>query len=275
VVSPGSSWFGWPLLAASIVAACGTTASEPDLTARPPTQFESGVAANTTVDRGAPRVLLAGDSIMRELSAGLVAALEGPTHASFVATPYLAGNTAALAEWTQRVRDDAPDVVVVLIGTWEGVTVAQGFREPDFAATYAEQVRPFVELLTDAGASILWLGYPPLELAAESEQLAAFNRAWATLPTHFPGLQYLGAGDAIAPTGTFQLTVPLPDGGEALVRQTDGRHLCPDGVVLMARPVVAEVAARLGVEPVADWESAPWRADPTRFEHPELCPGDF
>jgi hypothetical protein len=64
----------------------------------------------------------------------------------------------------------------------------------------------------------------------------------------------------------------MPDGRQVLVRQIDGRHLCPDGVVLEGRVVLAELAERYDLEITDEWESGPWRDDPAVYEFPQLCP---
>lgn len=227
----------------------------------------------STAPPGPPQVVLAGDSLMRELSAPLIAALAGPAEASYVAMPSVFETPTAVAEWEGRMASAPPDLVVVLVGTWEGILVQQRHLEPGFADVYAEGVRPFVDVVAGGGAEVLWLGYPALDTAEEAAQLAALDEVWSGLPGVFPGVSYLDAGEAVAPAGEFLETVPLPGGGDLRVRQGDGRHLCPEGALLMAEPVVQAVADQLGLTPNPGWQEGGWRDDPAAYEHPELCGG--
>jgi hypothetical protein len=252
-------------------AACGT----PSSSANDDAVTEDGPATAEQLGRP-PRIVFTGDSIMRELSGGLAAALDGPAQTSYITMPSVSGNAVGLADWQARMAaPDPPDLVVVLVGTWEGFVVAQSYLEPSWPAPYLDTLDPFLEAVTDGGAEVLWLGYPALALDAEAEQLAAMDQAWATLPERIDGVRYLDAGDAVAPDGVFRLSVSDGQGGTELLRQSDGRHLCPEGVVVMAEPVVSAVEQTFAVEANVAWEEAPWRHDPSGFEHPELCPGEI
>lgn len=236
----------------------------------------AGPAPSTTASTappGPPQVVLAGDSLMRELSAPLIAALAGPAEPSYVAMPSVFETPTTVAEWEARMASTPPDLVVVLVGTWEGILVQQRHLEAGFADVYAEGVRPFVEAVVGGGAEVLWLGYPALDLADEAAQLAALDEVWSGLPGVFPGVAYFDAGEAVAPGGEFLETVPLPGGGDLRVRQGDGRHLCPEGALLMAEPVVQAVAEQLDLTPNPGWQEGGWRDDPAVYEHPELCGG--
>lgn len=233
----------------------------------------SSTTTASTAPPGPPRVVLAGDSLMRELSAPLIAALAGPAEASYVAMPSVFETPTTVVEWEGRMASSPPDLVVVLVGTWEGILVQQRHLDAGFADVYAEGVRPFVDVVVGGGAQVLWLGYPALDLQEEAAQLASLDEVWSGLPSVFPGVAYLDAGEAVAPGGEFLETVPLPGGGDLRVRQGDGRHLCPEGALLMAEPVVQAVAAQLGLTANPGWQEGGWRDDPAAYEHPELCAG--
>lgn len=224
-------------------------------------------------------VAFAGDSMMREVAAALIAATEGPdVHSSFVLSATLADDPAAIQGWSTRAATKPPDQVVVLIGTWERATpgVAASLQQPSWPTPYIEAVRPFTDAITGAGGEVLWLGYPPMYWPDDPTggvNVARLNQAYAAVGASVPGVTYLDAGAEVAgPDGSSVRSVVGEDGQEVVLRQLD-QHLCPDGVVLVARPVVEELEQRLGITANSGWEQASWRHEPEHFQNPEQCPG--
>lgn len=243
-----------------LVAACGSGS-------------ESLSSAGQRGDVEPVRVTVAGDSIMRELSAPLQAALDQPgVEVDFALLPALA--SPSMATDTALLLDEhEPDVVLMMIGTWEGVGVdtrVEGWEERYEANVLA----PFVTQLADADVDLVWLGYPPFPPSPEHDRHSQLNSAYAALPERHPSVTYVPAGDAVAaPDGSYLEVVDIPDVGPVTLRQSDGRHLCPDGAVLMAEATLAHLHERFDLSSVEGWQRAPWRNDPENFEHPELCPG--
>ncbi|OWY59946.1 hypothetical protein B7486_71840, partial [cyanobacterium TDX16] len=186
-----------------------------------------------------------------------------------VATPTLETDVQLLVE------QQDPDVLLMMIGTWEGVGVdtrVEGWEERYEANVLA----PFVTALAEADVDLVWLGYPPFPPSPEDDRHDQLNGAYASLPERFPSVSYVPAGEAVAaPDGSYLGVVDIPGVGPVPLRQSDGRHLCPDGAVLMAEATLAHLQERFEVVPVEGWQRAAWRDDPTNFEHPELCPGLF
>jgi len=230
---------------------------------------DEGGAGDTPDDRGVPSIVFTGDSVMRELSAGIIEALGRQAEATYVGMPVVGGNADAVAEWEQRMADDPPDLVVVQVGVWEvkaAPHVAYGL------VGYGDSLDGFLDVVTPH-ADVLWLGHPALQDPAADEVLDQLVGEWEALPEVHPEVAYLDAGSAVeGDGGAFQTLWPLADGGQALVRQIDGVHLCADGVVLEGRAVLAVLAERYGFRVTDEWESGPWREDPAVFEDPEYCP---
>lgn len=254
------------ILSVSAVAACGTADDEVEHVG---TAAEQAEAAEPVHDDGEPpTILLTGDSVMRELAWGLEAALDGQADASYIGLSDVAGNTTVPAEWTERLEQLEPDLVVVLVGTWEALAAA---ALPGGQAEYADSLEPFLDVLTTE-TDVLWLGYPKpqQEGSFTTEELTA---SWSQLPDRHDGVAFLDAGAALEEDGQFRTLLEV-DGRQVLVRQLDGRHLCQDGVVLMGRVVLGDLEQRFGVLPVAGWETGEWR-DPIAFEEDGLCPAEL
>jgi hypothetical protein len=266
---------GWPTAPAAALfvvllaglAACGST--------------ETPLSSATLEGAAEPlRITLVGDSIMRELAAPLEAALDQPgTEVDFALIPAIATPTLD-TDIARLVASHDPDVVVVLVGTWEGVAVDT--RVLGWEERYSLNVLdPFIAAMAHASVDVVWLGYPPFPPSPEELRHSQLNQVYADLPSRFAWVSFVDAGAAVAgPDRTYQETLELPTlelPGEGVVplRQQDGRHLCPAGATLMAQAVVEHLQDRFQVAPVGGWQDAPWSTDPSAFEHPSQCPGDF
>lgn len=266
-------------LASVAAAACGS-GGEGSTDPAVPTPSPPSTTGDADGGPAVEQVVFAGDSVMRELASGLVTAVEGGgVEASYVLQPALA-NQPDLPGWEQRLADQEVDVVVLLVGNWEALFTDTS--TPGWEERYVEGVLdPFVDVITAGGAELVILGYPPNEIPAEAARFDELNALWEAEAAADPddGLVYVDAGAAVSdpigdPAGTYATALDLPGEGEVQVRQTEGLHLCPPGVVLMAEPVLGLLAERYGVEAGDGWEDGDWRREPEHFELPELCP-DF
>lgn len=120
--------------------------------------------------------------------------------------------------------------------------VDRGHRAGGGIEVYPATLAPLLQVLT-AETDVLWLGYLlQVEPVVTTDRLAA---AWSALPATYPRVEFLDAGAAIEADGRYQGAARDEDGRLQVLRQVDGRHLCPDGVVLMAEQVLAEPAGPL------------------------------
>ena len=250
---------------------------------------EGSVSAATTavapapspVEDGTHRVVLAGDSVMAGLVPAVEAALGGAVEVEFIVTPAILRDPSVRFTWSQELEAIDPDVVVMLVGTWEERAVPDGLETDGTTTTVDEAwtrayrdevVEPWLELVTSTGAEVLWIGAPPVE----DDQLAGFfhqiNAVFAALPAAHPEVRFLDPADALGPAGDGFLDVlRLPDGSAVRLRQVDGLHLCPAGAALLGADVADALAADLGVAVTGGWEQGPWREDAQVFPA-EGCP---
>jgi hypothetical protein len=270
------------LAAALVLAACGSTDAEVSLTqpddAAPsdtvPATGSTEATTSTTVRTPTGGVILAGDSIAGEVAPALAEALaDQPAPFTYVAQPNLQGYAALAPEWDARLAETDPSVVVVMLGTWERIVVTPD--QPGWQQQYVDTVvAPWVRQLQANGTQVVFVGYPPLQDNADLVGSGGLNDVWASLPQQLPGVTFVDAGGVLrGPDGGFTVNLPFPTVGDVQVRQTDGRHLCPDGVMLVADQILVHLQGlQPALVPREGWQRAGWRDDPANFEHPELCP---
>lgn len=221
------------------------------------------------------RVVLAGDSVMNGLAPAVATALNegGDSQVQFDLAPSIARDTASRVLWQQQLEETHPDLVVMLIGTWERGDANFEPGDPNWAPWYQEQVLdPFARMVTDSGARILWIGMPAVADPASTLQLVALNSQFEALAERDDAVDYIEGGDYLnGPDGGYTDRLAAADGTMERVRRTDGLHLCPGGSERLAVPVIEYAQQQWNVRVADGWESMPWRVPPT-LDHPEECP---
>jgi hypothetical protein len=163
------------------------------------------------------------------------------------------------------VQSDDPDLVVVMLGVWDG-----GFVELYGADAYAEVVELAVAVLTDRGARVLWLSTPPDRVVTERPADHVFEQVAAK----HPGRVFYADIDAAvrAPDGTMPATYPALDGTLVRLRKNDGWHFCADGAAAVAAEIGRLAVERGLARPAGtEWLRGSWR-DAGVFDYPECGP---
>jgi len=270
------------VVGAASLAACGTTdgsssAGTTETTAEPTTTTSLPPGGRQPTPEDPLRVVFAGDSVMGNLAPATIAALNGggSVDARFVLTPSVARDATVQVLWQQQIDEFDPDVIVMLIGTWENAAEGGAPGSPGWREFYEPNILdPFIQLVTSGGAKVIWIGMPAVDDPERTWQFVALNQGYATLPQRYPDqVQFVDGGAAVSsPEGGYVEVLNIPGVGELRLRRTDGTHLCPDGAVLIARPTLDLIVHDWNVPLLPDWEYAPWRL-PENTEKPEECPG--
>lgn len=267
------------LLAIVLLAtACGS--SDPTRTALAD-ELEQAAAASTTDERRPTaedplRVLMAGDSLMADVSHAIASAVQdgGRAVPRLAEEPSIPRDEATRDRWRQRLARFDPEVIIVLIGVWEAMATGTPGQYPlgsvEWERAYRERLLdPYVELLASRGAKVLWIGMPPVHDARRQRGFNAMNRAVrhsaeesADL-TYVPGDRILARAD-----GSWRAFLPGPQGNPQRVRRVDTTHLCPWGAVHLARPVLRFIDRQWDVPLAPNWPYRNWR----RAFPPEDCP---
>jgi hypothetical protein len=145
---------------------------------------------------------------------------------------------AAICGWLPDMRADAasfrPDVVVAeFIGVDFSPCVAARAPPTDpwatIVATFQADARVATATFTAIGSEVIWIGVPPTLFSADR----SVPNAFAALADGAAGVEYVDAGQAVAPGDVFTWTMPCLPGeptcrnGRVIVRSPDGDHFCP------------------------------------------------
>jgi hypothetical protein len=222
----------------------------------------------------AGRVLVLGDSGMFDAAPAVVAmfqsagaeAVDGSRRGLGLTRVGFESESSPFAEeWARMVEADDPELVVVMLGVWDG-----GFVELYGADAYADVVEQAVAVLTERGARVLWLSTPPDRVVTDRPADHVFEQVAAK----HPGRVFYADIDAAvrAPDGTMPATYPALDGTLVRLRKNDGWHFCADGAAAVAAEIGRLAVERGLARPAGtEWLRGSWR-DAGVFDYPECGP---
>ena len=218
----------------------------------PSTPASTPLPPLAAVTMGQPRVVaLAGDSMM---AVGLSDILLRETAADpnvRVIKAFRSGTGLArpdVFDWMQEypamIGSEHPDAVIVAIGANDGQGFVEdgkvlAFGSEDWIQVYQNRIAAFLNLLTQNGATVVWVGLPPMKSAQYNEKAAVINRVAYTVVSKTPQatwwnpLPYIG--DESGRYREFQTT---SDGRTMRLRAPDGIHLSDDGAMLLSSALI-------------------------------------
>ncbi len=224
---------------------------------------EPGVSTTTTVPVNPKlptaanplRVLIVGDSLGLDMGGALQddladtgvvnAALDARESTGLVRPDYFNWP----AELASDLKTVSPQVVVIMIGAND----AQDFlgppdvpyTAPQWNAMYAQRVAQFMTEAQSGGATVIWVGMPPMENPALSAQMADIDtldqtQAAAAKPpvTFLSTFKSLGTAQ-----GTYTAFLTNGAGQVVNVRTPDGTHLTPGGSQVVAQQVISQLTS--------------------------------
>jgi lysophospholipase L1-like esterase len=201
------------------------------------------------------RVLIVGDSIGLDVGGplqsdlagtGVVnAALDGHVSTGLTRPDYFNWP----AELTADLKSVQPQVVVVMIGAND----AQDFlgppdvpyTSPQWNTLYAQRVAQFMQIAQSGGATVVWVGMPPMQNPGLSAQMSDINAvAQQRAAAAHPPVTYVSTDKSLGTAqGGYTAFVTNAAGQVVNVREPDGTHLTPGGGQVVAQQVIAELQA--------------------------------
>jgi len=199
------------------------------------------------------RVLIVGDSIGLDMGGALQSDLAstGVVNAALDARESTGLTRPDYFNWPAELQNDLksadPQVVVVMIGAND----AQDFLGPpdvpytssQWNSLYGQRVAQFMQVAGSGGATVVWVGMPPMRDPNLSGQMMDLNvvdahqASLATPPAHFVNtVKSLGTAQ-----GGYTAFVTNAAGQIVNTRTPDGTHLTPGGSQVVAQQVIAEL----------------------------------
>ena len=225
------------------------------------------------------QVVISGDSVMLDnLAAGFIAALEEGSE-TLATTSWLLAmsrDVASHQELGRIIHGLDPDLLIVSMGVWELDAVANDMHDPGWRDRYTTDVLArFVDRVTADGAQILWIGMPPWNNEPEADDLQTLQDIYRSFARQDDRVSFLDASEYVADaSGRFTFELPDAAGNPQQVRNPDGLHYCPPGVVRVVEPALDWIQQRWPVSVTPDWQHLSWHleADGSIRESFRGCP---
>ncbi len=210
-------------------------------------------------------VALAGDSMM---AVGLSSTLlrEAPRYKDLALLKAFKSGTGLArpevfdwqTEYPAMLKSAHPDVVLVAIGANDGQGfvedgVVYPFGSEGWRDIYQRRVQAYLDMLESGGATVVWLGLPPMKSDVYDAHIALVNRIdYAVVSASPRAIWFSTAGLIGDADGRFQDFGEV-NGQPARLRQGDGIHLSDDGAVLVAAKLLPWLAAQeTSVQPAVE-----------------------
>jgi uncharacterized protein len=199
------------------------------------------------------RVLIVGDSIGIDLgdalqpnlaNTGVVsAALDGHVSTGLTRPDYFNWP----AELAADIKAQNPQVIVIMIGAND----AQDFlgppdvpyTSPQWNTLYSQRVAQFMQIASSGGATVVWVGMPPMQNPGLNAQMSDVNAVVQQQAVKAkPPVIYLNTDHTLGtPQGGYTAFVTNGAGQVVNVRTPDGTHMTPGGGQVVSQQVIAEL----------------------------------
>lgn len=202
--------------------------------------------------QGQPRVVaLAGDSMMAVGLSDMLLRETATNQNLRIIKAYRSGTGLArpdVFDWMQEypamIGDEKPYAVIVAIGANDGQGFVENgktlaFGSDAWVRVYQHRTADFLNLLTQNGAHVVWVGLPPMKSGAYSDRATEINRIAYTVVNQNPQATWWNpqsyTGDE---AGEFREILTTPDGRTTRIRAADGIHLSDDGAALLTPALI-------------------------------------
>lgn len=246
------------------------------------------------------RVALLGDSVMRDASFGITAALAATGEVTVDTNAIDGFGLVNAGNWRtaipQIINQEHPQLI---IATWswdqDGPTTPNALHQP---AQYTALLSQAVSVMLTPGNGVdgvIFTQFPAIgtvmapnlsDETAYNEMRTKGTEAWnaiaAAMPSLFPGrVMYLPIAGSLLLNGRFSSWLPPPGEPHApsdewlRVRKLDNVHLCPEGSVIYANALLNDLTAIFSLPPAASsWPNGSWTTNPDFNTPPGACPDD-
>ncbi len=206
------------------------------------------------------RVLILGDSLGIDMGGPLQNDLAntGVVQATLDARESTGLTRPDYFNWPAELQTDLgtarPQVVVVMIGANDPQDFPGPpdvpYSSPQWNVLYAGRVAAFMHLAQSEGATVLWVGMPPMQspqLSSEMADIDAIDQRQAALST--PPVHFISCWTLLGtPQGTYTPFITNDAGQVVNVRTPDGIHLTPAGGEVLAQAVLNYLRGPLHID---------------------------
>jgi uncharacterized protein len=234
----------------------GGQGSDPSTTGSQPAAGTHSSTTTTVPDITHPsaanplRVLIVGDSLGIDLGGPLQNDLvnTGVVKATLDARESTGLTRPDYFNWPAQLQADLaathPQVVVIMMGANDPQDFPGPpdipYTSPQWNVMYAQRVAAFMSLAQSGGATVIWVGMPPMQnsaLSAKMSDIDALDQQQAALRK--PAVNFISSWTLLGTAqGTYTPFITNDAGQVVNVRTPDGTHLTPAGGEVLSQTVL-------------------------------------
>jgi len=237
------------------------------VTPKPPPKVGQGSAPPTTLPAithptaaDPLRVLIVGDSLGIDMGGPLQNDLAntGVVQATLDARESTGLTRPDYFNWPAELQSDLAKARAQVVVIMMGANDAQDFlgppdvpfSSPQWNVLYAQRVSAFMSLAQSDGATVIWVGMPPMQnpqLSAEMSDVNAVGQQQAALRK--PPVDFISSWTLLGtPQGKYTAFITNASGSVLNVRTPDGIHLTPAGGEVLSQAVLSYLRGPLHFE---------------------------
>ena len=117
------------------------------------------------------------------------------------------------------------------------------YTSPEWNTLYAQRVAQFMQIAESGGATVVWVGMPPMQNPGLSAQMSDVNAvAQRQAALAHPPVIFLSTDKVLGTAqGAYTAFITNAAGQVVNVRTPDGTHLTPGGGQVVAQQVIGEM----------------------------------
>jgi len=150
-----------------------------------------------------------------------------------------------MAEYPAMIGSEHPDAVIVAIGANDGQGFVENgktlaFGSDAWVKVYQQRTAAFLDMLTQNGAHVVWVGLPPMRSSQYNARISEINRIAYTVVSQYPQATWWNPQPLIGDeAGQYREFGVMSNGKTTRLRETDGIHLSDEGASLLT-PVLMD-----------------------------------
>jgi len=141
-------------------------------------------------------------------------------------------------EYPVMLKSAKPEIVLVAIGANDGQGfvddgVTYPFGTESWQRIYQARVEAYLRMLESDGATVVWIGLPPMKSDKYNAHIALVNRIAYTVVSASPHAVWFSSGGTVGDDAGQFRDYALIANHTVRLRQSDGIHLSDDGAALL------------------------------------------
>jgi hypothetical protein len=152
------------------------------------------------------------------------------------------------------IKSAMPQVVVIMLGANDPQDFPGPpdvpFSAPEWSVLYAQRVATFMQIAQSGGATVIWVGMPPMQNPGLSGEMALIDDIDATEASkQSPPVDFISTWTLLGTAqGAYTAFITNAAGQVVNVRTPDGTHLTPDGGEVLSQRVLDFLRGNLHID---------------------------